>query len=397
MTQDYNFIGRQESIFNLDLLSNQNKLRDHFFESKNLVIGGAGTIGLATVKTLARYEVGSIVVVDISENNLVEVVRDLRSEAEPIKFELLTFPIDFGSKSFAAFLESHGPFDNVFNLAALKHVRSEKDVFSIQRMLAVNVLYPMELALQLKKNPECRFFCVSTDKAAAPKNVMGASKQIMENFLLSSAKEQHISLARFANVAFSDGSLPYGFTNRFAKHQPFAAPKDIKRYFMLPEEAGEMCILANAIGSSGDIFYPKLISEKDLKTFEEIATLFLENRGFQVLPCESEEEAKSKMHLTVSQKKWPCYFFNTDTTGEKSTEQFHSEIDHLGLIKLQTIGVVQNKKGLPTLDDYFVFKERLTATFNNGKSSKAQLVSLITEILSDFDHVELNKNLDQRM
>ena len=397
MQKDFEFIGRERSIFSVDLASYEEELQSHFENSRNLVIGGAGTIGLATVRALTKFRVKSLVVVDISENNLVEVVRDIRSGVDRIDFDFLTFPIDFGSEFFSQFLDGYGPFDNVFNFAALKHVRSEKDVFAIQRMMAVNVFYPVELAIHLKHFPETRLFCVSTDKAAAPHNVMGATKQLMENFLLAQANDQHINLSRFANVAFSDGSLPFGFLNRFSKKQPIAAPKDVKRYFMLPAEAGEMCVLANALGQSGEIFYPKLISEKELKTFEEIATLFLANRGFSPLICRSEEEARSVMGTALEQKQWPCYFFNTDTTGEKHAEQFHAPNDNLGSSQLKTIGVVKGKKDLPLTDDFFEFKERFAACFDGGRGEKSRLVSLLSDCLPDFDHIELNKNLDQRM
>jgi FlaA1/EpsC-like NDP-sugar epimerase len=389
-------IGRNEALFQEDLINQRNELTSLVSNSKFLVVGGAGSIGQAVVKEIFKRDPKTLHVVDISENNMVELVRDIRSTIGYGKGDFKTFAIDCGGCEFEALLKTEGPYDYIFNLSALKHVRSEKDPFTLMRMLTVNVFNTIKTLRLAKEMDAKKYFCVSTDKAANPVNMMGASKRIMEMFLMRESIEQDISMARFANVAFSDGSLLHGFNQRFAKNQPISAPSDVRRYFVTPQESGELCLLSGMLGSNRDIFFPKLSEKLHLITFSEIAVKYLIERGYEPFECKSEDEARDRAKELIANKKWPCYFFKSDTTGEKDFEEFFTDNEDLDLGRFSSIGVIQNKA---------VFDNDKLDSFMNGINnlrdktvwSKDDIVKLYYEILPEFAHKETGKYLDQRM
>lgn len=361
-----------------------------------LVIGCAGSIGQAVTRELFKRNPASLHVVDISENNMVELVRDIRSTIGYGKSDFRTFAIDCGSLEFAALFQAEGPYDYVFNLSALKHVRSEKDPFTLMRMIQVNVFNTVSTLRMAKAGGAKKYFCVSTDKAANPVNMMGASKRIMEMFLMRESLSQPMSMARFANVAFSDGSLLHGFNQRFAKRQPITAPYDVRRYFVTQQESGELCLLSAMLGENRDIFFPKLSENLHLVTFSEIAQKYLRSLDYEPYECQSENEARDRAEELISQRKWPCYFFNSDTTGEKDFEEFFTDREDLDLSRLTSIGVVRNAAEFNE-SKLQSFEQGVNALREGGYWSKSQLIELFFEMLPDFAHLETGKYLDQRM
>jgi FlaA1/EpsC-like NDP-sugar epimerase len=313
-------IGRTDSLFDSDIRANDNHLQDVIRGHRFLVIGGAGSIGQAVTREIFKRDPAALHVVDINENNMVELVRDIRSTLGYESGDFRTFALDCGSKEFEAMFAAEGPYDYVFNLSALKHVRSEKDPYTLMRMVQVNVFNTLGTLAMARKGGAKKYFCVSTDKAANPVNMMGASKRIMEMFLMRESLSQTISMARFANVAFSDGSLLHGFNQRFAKRQPISAPNDVRRYFVTPRESGELCLLSGLLGENRDIFFPKLSQKLHLITFVEIAVRYLEAHGYEPFECSTEDEARDRAGELIARKRWPCYFFKSDTTGEKDFE-----------------------------------------------------------------------------
>ena len=391
-----NIIGRDKELFSLDIEYNQIKLLDTVSNSRFLVIGGAGSIGQAVTKEIFKRDPRTLHVVDISENNMVELVRDLRSTEGYGSGDFKTFSIDCGSVEFEALMTSEGPYDYVFNLSALKHVRSEKDPYTLMRMIMVNVFNTIKTLRLAKAQGAKKYFCVSTDKAANPVNMMGASKRIMEMFLMRESLTQEISMARFANVAFSDGSLLHGFNQRFAKKQPFSAPNDVRRYFVTPQESGELCLLSGLLGGNRDIFFPKLSEKLHLITFSEIAIRYLRERGYEPYECESEDEARDRAEELIAKKQWPCYFFKSDTTGEKDFEEFFTDNEDLDMERFETIGVIKNQ---PDFDEAQLdeFMDGIEALRNKGTWTKDDIVKLYFGLLPDFAHKETGKYLDQRM
>jgi FlaA1/EpsC-like NDP-sugar epimerase len=360
-----------------------------------LVIGGAGSIGQAVVRELFRREPAQLHVVDISENNLVELVRDLRSSLGYIGGDFRTFPLDAGSLEFRAMIGAARGYDYVLNLSALKHVRSEKDPYSLMRMIEVNVLNTVRTIEDARRLGARKYFCVSTDKATNPVNMMGASKRIMELFLLHASLTLPVSTARFANVAFSDGGLLHGFAQRIAKQQPLSAPRDVRRYFITQEESGVLCVMSCLFGENRDIFFPKLDPAANLLTFSEIAVRYLASLGYDPEPCASEDEARAKA-ATRSGRKWPCYFFDSDTTGEKPFEEFFVDGQDLDLARYPNIGVIRNAAhgDRAPLDRFMARIEALRA---RGAWTKPDLVALFDETLPEFAHLETGKYLDDRM
>ena len=389
---------RSDSLFKKDLLNNEDRLKNEINNKSVLVIGGAGTIGSSYIKALLKFRPSKLVVVDINENGLTELVRDLRSSVEyNIPIDFITYPINFGHKVFENLFTNHGPFNIVANFAAHKHVRSEKDVFSIQAMIENNVLQARKLLDLLLKNPPEHFFCVSTDKAANPVNIMGASKKLMEELIMAYSSQLNITTARFANVAFSNGSLPLGFINRLNKKQPWSCPLGIKRFFVSPEESGQLCLIASVLGSSGDIFFPKLDENIDMIPFENIAKDLLKYLGLEIDFCQSEEEAKRKASLlTKDSKKFPVYFFGSDTSGEKTFEEFYTKDEILDQEKFQNLGVIKNsiKRDLTEIDNIF---KNLTDIFLSNDVSKQQIINALVKYLPNFEHIETGKHLDQKM
>ena len=336
-------IGRDKQLFSSDIDSFDKTLMTLVSGSKFLVIGGAGSIGQAVTKEIFKRGPNLLHVVDVSENNMVELVRDIRSTIGYGSGDFKTFALDCGSVEFEALMDNEGPYDYVFNLSALKHVRSEKDPYTLMRMIMVNIFNTIKTLRLAKKSGAKKYFCVSTDKAANPVNMMGASKRIMEMFLMRESLAQDISMARFANVAFSDGSLLHGFNQRFTKKQPCSAPNDVRRYFVTPQESGELCLLSGLLGSNRDIFFPKLSEKLHLITFSEIAVRYLRERGYEPYECESEDEARDRAEELIANKQWPCYFFKSDTTGEKDFEEFFTDNENLDMDRFDTVGIIKNQ------------------------------------------------------
>ena len=326
----------------------------------------------------------------------MELVREIRSTFENQQGDLRTFAIDCGSEEFEFFFQTEGPYDYVLNLSALKHVRSEKDPYTLMRMLRVNVLNALKLLHLCQRSNVKKYFSVSTDKAANPANLMGASKRLMELFMMNESDSQVVSLARFANVAFSDGSLLYGFERRFLKKQPISAPHDIERYFMSPKEAGELCLLSCLLGGNRDIFFPVEKESLKLIKFSKVAEKYVEMQGFKPYQCSSEKEARSRAAELINEGFWPCYFFESDTSGEKPYEEFYSERDNINFCKFKNIGIVENEiyKGDNLLK---AFQQKLNNFIKLKSWEKTDIIDSITDIVSDFYHIEKNKNLDERM
>ena len=389
-------IGREEALFTADVARYEAELSRIVSESRFLVIGGAGSIGQAVTREIFKRKPKTLHVVDISENNMVELVRDVRSTLGYIDGDFSTFAIDCGSLQYDALIKWAGGYDYVLNLSALKHVRSEKDPFTLMRMVDVNVLNTISTIDSAKAFGAKKYFCVSTDKAANPVNMMGASKRIMEMFLMRASESLPISTARFANVAFSDGSLLHGFNQRFAKRQPISAPKDVRRYFVTPQESGELCLMSCLLGENRDIFFPKLSEKLHLITFADIAVRYLKALGYEPYECASEDEARDRAEELIAQRKWPCYFFNSDTTGEKDFEEFFTDKEVLDMVRFESLGVIKNDPVYEqeSLDHFLKVVADLKA---QGLWEKVDLVDLFNKMIPDFKHKETGKYLDGRM
>lgn len=389
-------IGREEALFTADVAHHEAELSRIVSESRFLVIGGAGSIGQAVTREIFKRKPKTLHVVDISENNMVELVRDVRSTLGYIEGDFSTFAIDCGTIQYDALIKWAGGYDYVLNLSALKHVRSEKDPFTLMRMVDVNVLNTISTIESAKAFGAKKYFCVSTDKAANPVNMMGASKRIMEMFLMRASESLPISTARFANVAFSDGSLLHGFNQRFAKRQPISAPKDVRRYFVTPQESGELCLMSCLLGENRDIFFPKLSEKLHLITFADIAVRYLTALGYEPYECASEDEARDRAEELIAQRKWPCYFFNSDTTGEKDFEEFFTDKEVLDMSRFESLGVIKNEPVYEQelLDHFLKVVADLKA---QGLWEKVDLVDLFNKMIPDFKHKETGKYLDGRM
>ena len=391
------FLNRNKSIFSI--ISNERKfqIENLISNSRFLVIGGAGSIGQAVTKEIFARNPLKLHIVDISENNLVELVRDIRSSFGYIDGDFKTFALDIGSFEYDAFIENDGQYDYVLNLSALKHVRSEKDPYTLMRMIQVNIFNTEKTILHSIQKGVKKYFCVSTDKAANPVNMMGASKRIMELFLMKYSTQITISTARFANVAFSDGSLLHGFTQRYLKKQPIVAPDDIKRYFVSPKESGELCLMSCLFGDNRDIFFPNL-SENDshLKSFSDIAVHYIENKGFEPYICETESEARDKFDTLYEKGKWPCLFSKSDTSGEKDIEEFYRNDEIVDLVTYNSLGVIKNNF-IDYSNKIDLFKNSFLEIRNKNSWSKQELVNLFNNVLPEFEHIETGKYLDSKM
>jgi FlaA1/EpsC-like NDP-sugar epimerase len=432
---------RPQSLLTEDFIKYNAELNKRINGKKVLVIGGAGTIGSSYIKAILKFQIAKLVVADINENGLTELVRDLRSSTEyHIPEEFITYPVNFGDRVFEKIFRQHGPFEIVANFAAHKHVRSEKDIFSIEAMIENNVLRARKLLELLLKFPPEHFFCVSTDKAANPVNIMGASKKLMEELIMAYSDRLPIKTARFANVAFSNGSLPLGFLDRLGKNQPWSCPLGIRRFFVSPEESGELCLMASIIGESGDIFFPKLDEDRDMIPFDRIALDLLKELGLEPDICKTEEEAKEKalalspshpitqspnhsitqslssspqsLNLPISQSpsspqspshpvtqspsSWPIFFFGSDTSGEKSFEEFYTKNEILDNTSFINLGVIKNskKRSIQEINAIFSNLEKL---FQKGTVTKAEIVYALKEYLPNFEHIETGKGLDMKM
>lgn len=391
---------RESSLFEKDIQDNHADLTKEIQGKTALVIGGAGSIGSSFIKSLLRFHPARLVVVDINENGLTELTRDIRStDGLVVPPSYLTYPINFGDSVFEKILRNQGPFDIVANFAAHKHVRSEKDEYSIEAMVENNVLKAGRLLELLMENPPAHFFCVSTDKAANPVNVMGASKKLMEEVILAYSKRIPITTARFANVAFSNGSLPAGFLERLMKRQPLSAPSDVKRYFVSPEESGQICLLACILGNPGEIFFPKL-DEGKMRRFSDIAVSLLNELGYTPHYCQSEAEAKAffvhpSSHIT-HHSSYPVYFFESDTSGEKSFEEFYTENEELDMKRFSALGIIRNAPCQP-IEIINTMLADLKDVFSKNEINKQAIVTLIQQLIPNFQHIETGKSLDQKM
>ncbi len=388
---------RSESMFLTDIKVNNKQLSDKIKNKTVLVIGGAGSIGSSFIKAILPFQPASLVVVDINENALAELTRDLRStKGMFVPEEYITYPMDFAAPVFHKMFVSRRGFDIVANFSAHKHVRSEKDVYSVEALVQNNVLHAKGLLDLLAEYPPEEFFCVSTDKAANPVNIMGASKRIMEDLIFSYSDRFPVKTARFANVAFSNGSLPAGFLERIAKLQPISAPSDVKRYFVSPEESGQICMLACMLGENRSIFFPKL-EEEQMMTFDSIATNLLHEYGYQVLKCESDQEAIEKSEeLKAGSTMYPVHFELSDTSGEKQFEEFFTENETVDMERFQSLGVITDKQicDRGKLSTLFVKLENI---FSQEDVKKEDIVRIIGDYLPNFSHIETGKSLDGKM
>ncbi|MDA0120168.1 UDP-N-acetylglucosamine 4,6-dehydratase [Vibrio sp. T11.5] len=396
MSNTLSLIGRDEALFTKDIENHEAELSRIVSASSFLVLGGAGSIGQAVTKEIFKRNPKKLHVVDISENNMVELVRDIRSSFGYIDGDFQTFALDIGSLEYDAFIKADGKFDYVLNLSALKHVRSEKDPYTLMRMIDVNVFNTDKTIQQSIDAGTKKYFCVSTDKAANPVNMMGASKRIMEMFLMRKSEQMAISTARFANVAFSDGSLLHGFNQRIQKRQPIVAPNDIKRYFVTPQESGELCLMSCIFGENRDIFFPKLSEALHLISFADIAVKYLEQLGFEPHLCGTEEEARQLVHTLPEQGKWPCLFTASDTTGEKDFEEFFTDKEELDMSRFENLGIIKNEP-LYEQELLTLFESSISEMKGERAWTKEQIVKLFFTMIPDFGHKETGKYLDSKM
>jgi FlaA1/EpsC-like NDP-sugar epimerase len=390
----YLYLNRKNSFFSNDLDVYYNEMSDIVKKSRFLILGAGGTIGQALAKELFKMNPKILHAVDISENNLAELVRDLRSSKGYIDGEFKTFALDICSDEYDKFFMDYGKYDYVMNLAALKHVRSEKDPYTIMRMININILSNEKVINQCKIKNVKKYFCVSSDKAANPANIMGATKKIMEMFLIKESVDIDISSARFANVLFSDGSLTYSFLNRIQKHQPIVAPKDIDRYFISKEESGQLCLISTLLGKNNQIFFPKL-SKNNIINFEDLAIKFLEINGFKPRLCKSEKDAR-EISIKGVKNEWPCFFSKSDTSGEKKIEEFFLKDEKVILDKFKSIGMINGKKNYPR-EQIENFKTKIKNFKLTNQWNKKDLLKVFNDTLENFQHIETGKNLDEKM
>lgn len=388
---------RSQSMFLNDIQNNKQKLSVKIAEKKILVIGGAGSIGSSFIKAVLPFKPASLVVVDTNENALAELTRDLRStKGMYVPEDYIPYPMDFASPVFEKMFRNRGGFDIVGNFSAHKHVRSEKDIYSVEALLQNNVLHAKKLLDLLAEFPPEEYFCVSTDKAANPVNIMGASKRIMEDVIFSYSDRFKVKTARFANVAFSNGSLPAGFLERIQKLQPLSAPSDVKRYFVSPEESGQICMLSCMLGANREIFFPRL-EEEQMMTFDKIATALLEEYGYDILKCDSDEEAIDKAEaLKDGSTKYPVHYSSSDTSGEKSYEEFYTDTEKVDLSRMKALGIITEKK-IPDKQKIKILFEKLNSAFDRDDTTKEEVISIMHEYLPEFEHIETGKSLDSKM
>ena len=389
--------GRQTSMFAADIEANRERLTDEIAGKSVLVIGGAGTIGSSFIRAILPFRPAALTVVDINENALTELTRDLRSTPGGfVPAQYVTYPMNFNDAVFDKMFRAHRGFDIVANFSAHKHVRSEKDVYSVEALLENNVLRARKLLRLLEEYPPRHYFCVSTDKAANPVNIMGGSKKIMEDMIMAYSDKFPVTTARFANVAFSNGSLPDGWMQRIARRQPLSAPNDVTRYFVSPDESGEICMLACMLGNSGEIYFPKLRKEQ-VKTFSSIATELLQTLGYRVVECQSEQEAiDMAARLTDADSDYPVYYSGSNTTGEKPYEEFFTETETTDMTRHGALGVVTGLQPRPMAEIDQLFEE-LTAAFEKPDTTKAEIVVIMKRFLKNFDHQEKGLYLDSKM
>ena len=389
--------GRKVSMFAADIQTNKEQLSKEVKDRSVLVIGGAGSIGSSFIKAILPFQPSQLIVVDLNENGLAELTRDLRSTAGMfVPEDYRTYTLNFADPIFERIFRANGGFDIVANFSAHKHVRSEKDKYSVQALIENNDIKAKKLLDLLSEFPPQHFFCVSTDKAANPVNIMGASKRIMEDLIMAYTDRFPVTTARFANVAFSNGSLPAGWVERIMKKQPLVAPSDVRRYFVSPEESGQICMMACLLGKSGEIFFPKL-NENQMKTFSEICDDFIAALGYQKRVFQSDEEAKEyAAHMSPDSKTYPVVYSKSDTTGEKDYEEFYVKGEQINWQRFSSLGVIENVKKRP-LQEVNEFFRKLEALFHQPDFTKEDVVMALKTFLPNFEHQEKGKNLDQKM
>ena len=384
---------RPVSMFAADIEANKAQLKAEIEGKRVCVIGGAGSIGSSFIKALLRFEPKQLIVVDLNENGLAELTRDLRSSADiKVPEDYRTYTLDFASPIFERIFREEMGFDIVANFSAHKHVRSERDKYSVQALIENNDIKAKKLMDLMMVHKPSHFFCVSTDKAANPVNIMGASKRILEDLIMAYSGEFNITTARFANVAFSNGSLPDGWMHRLQKRQPLVAPNDVKRYFVSPEESGQICLLACILGKSGEIFFPKL-GEEQMMRFSDICDEFVREQGFGKHMCSSDDEAKQ---FAPTDSEWPVIYTGSNTTGEKAYEEFFIEGEDLNMNRFQSLGVIEKTTRRPMKDVMSLFEE-FEGIFAEPNFTKAEVVAAIERFLPNFEHDEKGKNLDSKM
>ena len=390
-------VKRPQSMFLKDIENNHETLNSKIGGKKILVIGGAGSIGSSYIKAILPFKPKTLVVVDINENALAELTRDIRStRGLYVPDDFVPYPMDFASPTFEKMFRKRGGFDVVANFSAHKHVRSEKDIFSVEALLQNNVLHAKILLDLLEEFPPEEYFCVSTDKAANPVNIMGASKRIMEDVIFSYSDKFPVKTARFANVAFSNGSLPAGFLARISKLQPLSAPSDVRRYFVSPEESGQICMLACMLGKNREIFFPNL-EDAQMMTFDTIARELLKEQGFEVLECETDEEAIDKAEqLKNGSKKYPVHFSESNTSGEKPFEEFYTDTEKVDMNRLNALGIIVDKE-ISDRDRIEKLFSELKEEFEKEETTKNKIVQIIKDYLPNFEHIETGKSLDSKM
>lgn len=392
-----NVTKRNVSMFAQDIENNKSILWEKIHNKSVLVIGGAGTIGSSFIKAILPFEPAALIVVDINENGLAELTRDLRStKGMYVPEDYIPYPMDFSSKVFEKMFRKRNGFDIVANFSAHKHVRSEKDIYSIEALLQNNVLHAKLLLELLAEFPPEEYFCVSTDKAANPVNIMGASKRIMEDVIFAYSDKFPVKTARFANVAFSNGSLPAGFLERIQKLQPLSAPSDVKRYFVSPEESGQICMLSCMLGKNREIFFPRL-EEEQMMTFDKIATALLKEQGYEVLECDSDEEAIEAIEdLKNGNGRYPVHYSYSNTSGEKAYEEFYTDKETVDLSRLKALGIV-TEKAIPDKAKIEELFKNLNAAFDKEQTTKEEIVQIMKDYLPNFEHIETGKQLDSKM
>lgn len=392
-----NVINRNESMFAEDISNNMAELNDRINDKTALVIGGAGSIGSAFVKELLKFKLKSLVIVDINENSLAELTRDIRSsDGLNVPEDYVTYPMSFASATFEKMFRKRNGFDIVANFSAHKHVRSEKDIFSVEALLRNNVIDAKKLMDLLCEYPPEEYFCVSTDKATNPVNIMGASKRIMEDLIFSYSDVFPVKTARFANVAFSNGSLPFGFLERIKKQQPLSAPADVRRYFVSPAESGQICMLSCILGNNRELFFPKL-KEDQMMSFDVIARKLLKEYGYEAVECKTEKEAIAKaLEVNEDSSEYPVFFSGSNTSGEKTFEEFYTEKETVNFDRFEALGVIEDKD-IPDRAAVLSFIEDLDNELSKDEVTKERIVSLIKEYLPNFMHIETGKSLDSKM
>lgn len=388
---------RPVSMFAADIEANREKLTREIKGKSVCVIGGAGSIGSSFIKAVLRFEPKSVVVVDLNENGLAELVRDVRStEGLYVPDEFRCYTLNFADPIFERIFREEKGFDIVANFSAHKHVRSEKDRYSVQALIENNDIKAKRLMDLLTAYPPKHFFCVSTDKAANPVNIMGASKRIMEDLVMAYNEYFKVTTARFANVAFSNGSLPDGWIHRLQKKQPLAAPSDVRRYFVSPEESGQICMLACVLGNGGEVFFPKL-GEDQMLTFSQICDDFVKAEGFKKVECNNDPEAKRyAAGMDYDSESYPVVYFKSDTTGEKAYEEFYVPGEKVNMERFMSLGVVEETTRRP-MNEVNNFFDELESLFQKNDFTKAEVVESIKRFIPNFDHEEKGKNLDQKM